>query len=142
MIEDVNFSGISVAFSANLILIQGETGYVKNVTIENLRANAVASVRIDPESSCEAPTRAKPDSVCDISGITLRGVDVFVLKENREVTEEMKSKRGREMLYIGRAKDILLDRFNVHYNEEVMSVWDRVSYVENPDEVEIRNSQI
>ncbi len=112
-ISDVNFSNISVTFCAFPILLQGECGAIRDITIENYRANSIASLRIDPESPCEGKERVLPDSLCDIGNITIKDTEINIIKEEREVTEKMKDLRGREMVYVGPVGTVRFDNFRL-----------------------------
>ena len=117
-IEDVNFSDISVTYCAFPILLQGECGAIRDITIENYRANSIASVRIDPESPCEGKERVLPDSLCDIGNITIKDTEINIIKEEREVTEEMKDYRGREMVYVGPCGPVRFENFRLTSENE------------------------
>ena len=126
-IEDVNFSAISVNECSYPIELVGDRGYIKNVTIENFRANSIANVRINPADDCS------------ISDITLRNIDCHIAFEDRELTDEHIAQRGSDMIYVGNAERVTLDCVNITYDEAVRPLWENISRLENPDEVITRN---
>lgn len=134
-IEDVHFSGISIAHCARPIEIVGDRGSIKHVSIESLTANGIAAILIDPASMCESVDKSTLLSGCDMSDIVLRNVSYHVMLEDREITDLHKSSRGDDMLYVGAARGVVLDNVRLTYDEAVRPLWNGVARFTTPDEV-------
>ncbi len=100
-IEDVNFSGISAVNVNYPIDMSGTDASVKNVTLENIRMQCAAAACLQASDACE------------ISGITLRNVELDVCAEQRTVDEEMIAQRGDTALLLKNVKDCRLENVRV-----------------------------
>ena len=130
-IEDVNFSNVSINFCSAPIKFEGERAFIKDITVENVRAkHCIASLAIIPSEEC------------DISNITLRDIEFTVKKEDREITPENVERRGAHMIRIGKSKNILLDRVRLHADEDALPYWDGKYNFVTPEDVTLRNCEI
>ena len=127
-IEDVNFSDVSINFCSFPIEISGERGFVKNVTINNLRANhCIASLRIDPIKECT------------VSNINLRNVELYIRREERELTPARIAKRGENAIHVENATNITLENVSLYIDDDVKEFWKKGFYADNPSEVHLLN---
>ncbi len=127
-IEDVNFSDVSINFCSFPIEISGERGFVKNVTINNLRANhCIASLRIDPIKECT------------VSNINLRNVELYIRREERELTPARIAKRGENVIHVENATNITLENVSLYIDDDVKEFWKKGFYADNPSEVHLLN---
>ena len=130
-IEDVNFSGISINSCSWPTKFEGERAFIKDVTIENVRAkNCIAGIRIIPSDECI------------VSNITLKDIEYTVRKEEREITPECVERRGAYMLEIGKSKNVTLDRIRLHVEAEALPFWSGKYYAEDQNEVTLKNCEI
>ena len=130
-IEDVNFSNISINFCSSPIKMEGDRAYIKDVTVENVRAK-----------HCISGLRIIPADECDINNVTLRDIELTVKKEEREITPENIKKRGSYMVEIGKSKDITLDRVRLHADEDVIPLWSGKYFAALPEEVTLKDCKI
>ena len=130
-IEDVNFSDISINFCSIPVRFEGDRAYIKDATIENLRA-----------THCIANMRFYPQTECSMSNITLRNIETYVKREERELTEENFERRGRHALHIIGVKKMLLDNVRVHIDEDAMPTWESKYLAENAEDITIRNCEL
>ena len=130
-IEDVNFSNISINFCSSPIKLEGDRAYIKDVTVENVRAkHCISGLRIIPAEECE------------ISNVTLKDIEFTVKKEEREITPAHVERRGAYMVDIGKSKNITLDRVRLHADDEVIPLWTAKYRAVNPEEVTLRSCEI
>jgi len=130
-IEDVNFSGVSINFCSFPIKFEGDRSYIKDITVENVRAK-----------HCIAGLRIIPAEECSISNVTLRDVEFTVKKEEREITPNNITRRGAYMLEVWKSKNITLDRVRLHTDEDSLQFWSGKHYFATPEEVTLRNCEI
>jgi hypothetical protein len=130
-IEDVNFTDISVNECSYPVELVGDRGYIKNVTVNNLRAEkSIANIHINPAD------------MCTVTDVTLRNIDCHIALEEREITDEHIAQRGSDMLYIGNAVNVLLDNVRITYDEGVRPLWKTVAKFERPDGVTLLNCSL
>jgi polygalacturonase len=130
-IEDVNFSNVSINFCSSPIKFEGDRAYIKDVTIENVRAK-----------HCISGLRIIPAEECLISNVTLRDIEFTVKKEEREITPANIEKRGSYMVDIRKSKDITLDRVRLHADEDVLPFWRGKYFAALPEEVTLKDCKI
>lgn len=130
-IEDVNFSNVSIDFCCSPVKIQGDRAYIKDVTIENVRAK-----------HCISGLRVIPMEECEVSNLTLRDIEFTVKKEEREITVENVNKRGSYMIEIGKSRNVTLDRVRLHADEDAIPFWSGKYYSAVPEEVTLHNCEI
>lgn len=130
-IEDVNFSNVSINFCSSPVKLEGDRAFIKDVTIENVRAK-----------HCISGLRIIPAEECSISNITLKDIELTVKKEEREITPENVARRGAYMVDIGKSKSVTLDRVRLHADDDVLPFWSGKYRALTPDEVTLRNCEI
>lgn len=111
LIEDVNFSGISMCNTGWPIKMEGSNGYIKNVTIDNLRAESLASIKVIPE--CKGV----------VSSLALRGIDLIVVKDERELLPHQIEARGEHMFFARNVDNMRLFDVRVTSDDEVAPLW-------------------
>lgn len=124
-IEDINFSGISANNVSFPLSVVAEKAHIKKVTIENVRMECTAASRIG----------ACGDGV--LSDVALRNVDLYVKREERMLTKEDTDERGREILKVYNADNVVLDGIRVYTEDE--STWDNTLSINKCRKTEIRN---
>jgi len=110
-IEDVNFSNVSLYNVSYPIAIAGDVGSVRRITLENIRAYALAQARLSATGECE------------ISDVTLRNVDLILLRDEEELTERRRQKRGEHMLEAHGVKDLTLRDVHVLASPDQRALW-------------------
>ena len=141
-IQDVHFSGVSVALCSFPVSIQGDRGSVKNVSVTNLFANSLGGIKIDPASNCETAEQEKPESLCEMKNISLSDVSLNIMAEDREITEKMIVERGEEALYIGEVKGVTLSNLKICVDERAKQTFKGLVKFENPNEVKLINIEL
>lgn len=133
-IEDVNFSDISatnVSFPINI----SSNAYIRNITIENFRCHATASVNIYALPKCSGGD----GSLGEITNIMLKNIEIFMTEPALQPSEAMYAQRGEAIIHGENASDILLDGVRIHISEELLKDWNDVTRFENCGGAEIRN---
>ena len=121
IIEDVNASGISVTNGIYPITFTGDRGSIKNVTVSDMRALCAGSLKICAEEGC------------DISEISLKNIDISIIPEERELTDELLSFRGVDVVSIKNAKNITLNRVRVFGENLKENRWEKMLGYENAE---------
>ena len=112
-IEDVNFSGISATdIGYPIRLAEGNGSYIRDITIENYRAEAMAALMI---------TAAHEDTISDI---TIRNCDFRFIDSPFEMTPDKKAMRGGSLCDCRNAKRLRLENVNFNITPERMRLWD------------------
>ena len=110
-IEDVNFSNVSAVNVGYPMLIGGEAGSVKAVTLDNIRMKAFCESRIEALGSCV------------VDGLTLRDVEILLCDEHRELTAKRLQQRGTVALHTENTGRVYTERFCIRTEESVASTW-------------------
>ena len=110
-IEDVNFSDISMYDTSYPIVLNGDVGSIRRITLENIRAYTLASSSFIAEDECE------------ISDVTLRNVDIILIDDTEELTERRREKRGEHMLYARNIRSFNLKNVRVLADAQLRSLW-------------------
>ena len=126
-IEDVNFSNVSIGFCSFPIEISGERGSVKNMNVDNLRANCIGNLRINPRENCP------------VSNINLRNIELYLKLDKRGLTPERIAKRGENAIHIERATSVTLDNVFLYIDDDVRASWKNDLYVDDPAYVRLIN---
>ena len=129
-IEDVNFSNISMHRVGYPLRFEGETGEIKNVTIDNVRSNGYACCKFVPESKGL------------FKDITLRDVDIIVRKENRELQPFQREARGEHMFYAQNIENMRLNGVRIIADEDVVPLWTSSFKTENCDGLSIKDCEL
>lgn len=111
MIEDVNFSDISIYDVGFPIQINGDVGSVKHVSLENIRAYTMSGIKLIATDDCE------------ISDIRLRDVDLHLIPEELELDERRLKIRGDTLLFLRGIKNAHLDGVRVYASNELLTTW-------------------
>ena len=127
VIEDVNFSGISLCNVGWPFKIDGSTGKIKNVTVDNVRAHSLAGIRIIPE---------RKEIVSDL---TLRDFDLFLVKDERDLTPSDLAKRGDDIFYAKNISGIRLLGLRIFVDSEILSEWASKFKTEDCDGIVIKD---
>ena len=127
VIEDVNFSGISLCNVGWPIKIEGGNGEIKNVTIENVRAESLAGIRLIPDSKGIA------------SDITLKNVDLFLAKEERALTPSHLQLRGEHVFYAKNVEGLRLLSLRIFADAEALSSWRSTFETEDCDGLSVQD---
>lgn len=126
-IEDVSFTNISADKVSSPIKMEGQTAEIRNVVVDNMKTNCIAAIRIIPTENCV------------VSNVQLRNIDMYVKKEEREITEQHLLKRGNHMVEINGADDVLLENVSVFAEDDVLPLWKSKYSEENSTNVIRRN---
>lgn len=127
-IEDVNFENISINDVGWPIKFEGSNGGIKNVTLDNIRVcDALGGARIIPEAERI------------FSDITLRNVDFFFAKDDRELLPHQLEKRGAHMFFAQNVDSLVLDNVRIFADDEVASAWTSKFKTENCDNLIVKN---
>ena len=126
-IEDVNFSNISAAFCSTPICLRGDRGYIKNVSVENLRANCIANISIIGNEESK------------ISNINLKNIETYILPEEREITDKHREYRGDYMVEVKNVENVTLDNVRVFAEDAALPAWSGKFNVENSTGIAVTN---
>jgi hypothetical protein len=108
----VNFSNVSAVNVCYPMLIGGEAGAVRDVTLDNIRMKAFCESRIEAQGSCV------------VDGLTLRDVEILLCDEHRELTAKRLQQRGKVALHTENVGRICTERFCIRMEESVAPTWD------------------
>ena len=117
-IEDVNFSNVSAACVSFPWKLKGSEGAIKNITVENYRANAIAFSEITALDNCE------------IENVRLSNIDIHIEGEERELTEAILKQRGMNVIEVNNAQNITFDNVNVRLEKCAEATWNSL-FAEN-----------
>ena len=126
-IEDVNFSNIS-AYSAGFpIQMSADVGFIRCVTLENMRFYGMARTVLEASKSGV------------LSDIVLRNIDIHVMPGTDGTIEKRLEKRGTHMLMVKNVRGAVLDGVRVFAEDSVKDDWDGAFYHDGCEDIEIRN---
>ena len=91
------------------------------------------------KTNCIAAIRIIPTENCVVSNVQLRNIDMYVKKEEREITEQHVVKRGNHMVEINGADGVLLENVRVFAEDAVLPFWKSKYSEENSKNVIRRN---
>ena len=117
-IEDVNFSNVSAACVSFPWKLKGSEGAIKDITIENYRANAIAFSEITALDNCK------------IENVRLSNIDIHIEGEERELTEAILKQRGMNVIEVNNAQNITFDNVNVRLEKCAEATWNSL-FAEN-----------
>ena len=126
-IEDVNFSNISVYNAGFPIQMNADVGFIRRVTLENMRFYGMARTVLEASKSGV------------LSDIVLRNIDIHVMPGTDGTIEKRLEKRGTHMLMVKNVRGAVLDCVRVFAEDGVKNEWDGVFYHDGSDDIEIRN---
>lgn len=127
-IEDVNFSNISAKNICYPFSMQIGTAHIKHVTFENIRFDAVAASEI------------KAGGSGIMSDISFKNIDMYIKKEPHELSEEMLSERGRNILLFENIQNVVLDEVRIYPEDE--STWDSALSIKKCKNIRIKNCSL
>ena len=111
VIKDVNFSNISAVGVSYPWKLKGGEGEIKDITIENYRAHAIAFAEITAFDNCK------------IENVRLSNIDICVEGEERELTEAILKQRGMNVVEVNNAKNITFDNVNIRMEKSAEQAW-------------------
>ena len=129
-IEDVNFSNISIENAGFSILLQGDVGSIRHVTLENIRTSSLAGIQILCRDNCV------------MEDITLRGVDMLVQNDERDLSEKSLEKRGGHMFYMTGINGAILDGVRVLADEQTRAKWVGAFKQDRCEKIDFRNCDL
>ncbi len=107
-IADVNFSNISAEHISYPLQIYANPGYVRGVTLDNIRMTAVAGATV----------------LGHVSNLTMRNTEIHILREDVPLTEKRRGERGDIMLALYNTDHCTLDHVRLTYDDD--STWQQV----------------
>ena len=122
-IEDVNFSNISAVGVSFPWKLKGGEGAIKDITIENYRAHAIAFAEITALDKCK------------IENIRMSNIDICVEGEERELTEAILKQRGMNIIEVNNAQNITLDNINIRMEKSAEQTWNALFAANNCNNV-------
>lgn len=126
-IEDVNFSNVSADNVGFAIQLGGDVGSIRQVTLENIRMRSLAGTRIVAKEACI------------IEDITLRNVDLHVVNDKRELSENTLEKRGTHMLCVSNIRGLTMNGVRVIPEDGAAEKWSGAFCRENCGDAVISN---
>ncbi|MBO5315510.1 MAG: hypothetical protein J6B48_03670 [Clostridia bacterium] len=128
-IEDVNFSDISVCEAGWPLRVEGGNGYIKNISLNNIRAYSLAGVRIIP------------DNKGVLSNLSFNNFELRVIKDGRKLLPHQLQGRGDDMFYAKNAQDLHLTSLRVIADDDTVNDWSSKFKVEDCDGLVIRDCE-
>lgn len=110
-IEDVNFSDVSASDVSYPVKLVGDNGSVRNVTVQNSRFYAVASLHM----------RALENTVME--NVTLRGIDFFLIPDELPLDERRRRARGEYPIEAIGVKNLTLQEVRLFAPDELLTHW-------------------
>lgn len=129
-IEDVNFSNISADNVGFPFQLGGDVGSIRHVTLENMRIRGLAGAKVV----------AKGD--CVMEDITLRNVDIYINRDDRELSEKSLEARGQYMLNVSNIRGAVLDGVRVFAEDGVAQKWEGFFTQSHCDDMIMRNCKL
>lgn len=118
--EDIHFSGISAAECGNVVNVMEFNGaYVRDVSVENVRARAYASLNVCPTHETS------------VRDFTLRNVHIELMHGPEPLSEEDARNRGEAMLQFENVRGLTLEDVRVEGEGEVVDLWSQGMRVRN-----------
>jgi len=110
-IEDVMLSNITCERTNRIVEINGEYGYVKNVVIDNIRANAAATMNLTAIGDCE------------VENFRVSNVVAHYKNKYDPMTSEQRKKRGDYLVYAKNVKGLELSNLKLTIEPGEEDTW-------------------
>ena len=132
-IENVNFSNITMQNTGIPLIIEGDVGYIKNCTIQNVTATSLGGITFNATNECE------------ISGITVNNFELNVIPDSRDITafkNHLLNLRGTTLLKVVGIKTSTLNNLTIVVDENVISTWKKSIEQENCQDFNLINCSL
>lgn len=110
-IEDVNFSDISINNVGFPIQINGDVGFVKHVSLQNIRAYTMGGIKINALGDCE------------INDVHLQNVDLHLIPEELELDARRRGIRGEHVVFLNGVQNARLEGVRIFDEKGLLSTW-------------------
>lgn len=126
-IQDVNFSNVNMDNVAFPLQIEGDVGFVKNVNIENVDANALCGINL------------KAVNECKVSNILLKNFKLAIIPDKRPLDQQLLRLRGNTLVNLLGVDSATLSCVNVNITDDQLTTWENVLKKENCDKIDFDN---
>jgi len=110
-VEDVMISNITCEYANRLIKTVGDSGTLKNLVIDNVRANTMSEIQL-----------VKPENG-SIDNISMRNMHIHVKNKPIELTEEVLKERGEHILRAENIKGLELKNIRITIEPGEENTW-------------------
>ena len=126
-IENVNFENVQIENVGFPFQIEGDVGFVKNVNIENVDANALCGINL------------KAVNECKVSNVLLKDFNLSIVPDKRPLDDQLKRLRGNSLVNVVGIDSATFSNVNVKIEPSQLTTWENVLKKENCGNITFNN---